>query len=107
MVGEIGGSSLDDSVRRMMSFLMSHNLAVRYNLFERHGKNMFRELRLFDVIYGALKRNVLTQAITQKDAEKALSKWFTGARDRGGMRNERAQRELNKRQTEGESSHLT
>uniref|UniRef100_A0AAV2JSY8 Uncharacterized protein n=1 Tax=Knipowitschia caucasica TaxID=637954 RepID=A0AAV2JSY8_KNICA len=33
---------------------MSHNLAVRYNLFERHGKNMFRELRLFDVIYARL-----------------------------------------------------
>ncbi|KAL7385657.1 hypothetical protein ABVT39_025826 [Epinephelus coioides] len=86
MVGEIGGSSLDDATRRMMAFLMSHELALQYSLFGRHGKNNFRELRLFDVVYGALKRNALTQGITQKEAEKALSKWFTGARDRGGNR---------------------
>nr|XP_033503382.1 uncharacterized protein LOC117270061 isoform X2 [Epinephelus lanceolatus] len=79
MVGEIGGSSLDDATRRMMAFLMSHELALQYSLFGRHGKNNFRELRLFDVVYGALKRNTLTQGITQKEAEKALSKWFTGA----------------------------
>ncbi|KAL7373553.1 hypothetical protein ABVT39_009440 [Epinephelus coioides] len=86
MVGEIGGSSLDDATRRMMAFLMSHELALQYSLFGRHGKNNFRELRLFDVVYGELKRNALTQGITQKEAEKALSKWFTGARDRGGNR---------------------
>uniref|UniRef100_A0A3B4V1P9 DUF4806 domain-containing protein n=1 Tax=Seriola dumerili TaxID=41447 RepID=A0A3B4V1P9_SERDU len=100
MVGEIGGTSLDDATRRMMAFLMSHELAIQYSLFGRHGKNNFRELHLFDVVYGALKRNALTQGITQKDAEKALSKWFTGARDRGGNRTVRAQREL-KKQLEG------
>lgn len=52
MVGEIGGSSLDDATRRMMAFLMSHELALQYSLFGRHGKNNFRELRLFDVVYG-------------------------------------------------------
>ncbi|KAL7401006.1 hypothetical protein ABVT39_021403 [Epinephelus coioides] len=97
MVGEIGGSSLDDATRRMMAFLMSHELALQYSLFGRHGKNNFRELRLFDVVYGALKRNALTQGITQKEAEKALSKWFTGTRDRGGNRMVRAQRELKKK----------
>ncbi|XP_076581099.1 uncharacterized protein LOC143317053 [Chaetodon auriga] len=97
MVGEIGGTSVDDATRRMMAFLMSHELALQFSLFGRHGKNNFRELRLFDVVYGALKRNALTQGITQKDAEKALSKWFTGARDRGGNRTVRAQRELKKK----------
>lgn len=55
------------------------------------------------VIYflGALKRNTLTQGITQKDAERALSKWFIGARDRGGNRAVRAQRDLQKK-LEGE-----
>lgn len=52
MVGEIGGTSLDDATRRMMAFLMSNELALQFNLFGRHGKNKFRELRLFDVIYG-------------------------------------------------------
>ncbi|KAM3583201.1 uncharacterized protein V6R79_017670, partial [Siganus canaliculatus] len=97
MVGEIGGSSLDDAVRRMMAFIMSHELSLQFNLFGRHGKVKFRDLRLFDVVYGALKRNALTHGINQKDTEKALSKWFTGARDRGGFRAIRAQRELEKR----------
>ncbi|XP_041654140.1 uncharacterized protein LOC121516795 [Cheilinus undulatus] len=97
MVGEIGGSSIDDATRRMMAFIMSPDLALQYNLFGRHGKKPFRELRLFDLVYGALKKNILTKDINQKDAEKALSKWFTGARDRGGNRAVRAQREFTKR----------
>ncbi|XP_034546896.1 uncharacterized protein DKFZp434B061-like [Notolabrus celidotus] len=97
MVGEIGGSSIDDATRRMMAFIMSPDLALQYNLFGRHGKKPFRELRLFDLVYGALKKNILTKDINHKDAEKAFSKWFTGARDRGGKRAVRAQREFNRR----------
>ena len=39
----------------------------------------------------------MTQGITEKDAERALSKWFIRARDRGGNRTVRAQRELQKK----------
>ena len=56
MYGHIGGSSLDDAIRRMMPHLLSQNLAV---LFNPHGRNhygrnksKFRDLRLYDVIYG-------------------------------------------------------
>ncbi|KAL1277580.1 hypothetical protein QQF64_024253, partial [Cirrhinus molitorella] len=38
----------------------------------------------------SLKKNALTNQITRKDAEKAVSKWLIGARDRGGYRNARA-----------------
>ena len=31
---------------------MSNELALQFNLFGRHGKNKFRELHLFDVVYG-------------------------------------------------------
>ncbi|CAG5986484.1 unnamed protein product, partial [Menidia menidia] len=93
MVAEIGGASLDDAIRRAMRFLMSHELAVQFNLFGRHGKHQFRDLRLFDVVYGALKRNGSIVGLTHKDVEKALSKWFTGAQDRGGNRRVRASRE--------------
>ncbi|XP_036069907.1 uncharacterized protein LOC112153027 [Oryzias melastigma] len=96
MVGDIGGSSLDDATRRMMGFLMSNELALQYNLFGRHGKNKFRQLRLFDLFYGAVKKNSITRSVSQKEVEKALSKWFIGARDRGGNRALRAQRELQK-----------
>ncbi|KAJ3581031.1 hypothetical protein NHX12_019094 [Muraenolepis orangiensis] len=86
MVGDIGGTSLDDATRRMMPYLLSNDLAVQFNLHGRHSKRKFREMRLYDVIYGGLKKNALTQETNHKDAEKALSKWFTGARDRGGKR---------------------
>ncbi|MED6271676.1 hypothetical protein CHARACLAT_022720 [Characodon lateralis] len=46
MVGEIGGASVDDATRRMMSYIMSPDLALKYNLCGRHGKRPFREFRL-------------------------------------------------------------
>ncbi|XP_057202341.1 uncharacterized protein LOC130561785 [Triplophysa rosa] len=91
MVADVGGSSLDDATRRMMRFLISNDVAIEYNLFGRHGKRRFKDLRLFKVIYGGLKKNALTKNTNQKEAEKSLSKWFTGARDRGGKRALRAQ----------------
>lgn len=38
---------------------------------------------------GGLKKNAMTSQITRKDAEKAVSKWLIGARDRGGNRQAR------------------
>ena len=46
---------------------------------------------------GAIKKNTLLGPVSQKDTETAVAKWLTGARDRGGKRTERAQREHNKR----------
>ncbi|XP_019201955.1 coiled-coil domain-containing protein 8-like [Oreochromis niloticus] len=94
MVADIGGTSVDDATRRMMKFLISPKLAVEYNLLSRHGKKKFRDLRLFNVVYEALKKNSLTAKVNLQEAEKALSKWFTGARDRGGLRAARGQNRL-------------
>ena len=52
MVGDIGGVSLGDATRRMMSYLLSHDLAKQFNLFGRNDKRKSRYLRLYDVIYG-------------------------------------------------------
>ncbi|XP_056101434.1 uncharacterized protein LOC130080162 [Rhinichthys klamathensis goyatoka] len=93
MVADVGGSSLDDATRRMMRFLISNEVAIQYSLFGRHGKKRFRDLRLFEVIYGGLKKNSLTKEVNQKQAEKALTKWFTEAKDRGGNRAIRGQQE--------------
>ncbi|XP_041859402.1 uncharacterized protein LOC121651345 [Melanotaenia boesemani] len=86
VVADVGGTSVDDATRRMMKFLLSNELALDYNLFGRHGKKKFKDLRLFSVVYEALKKNTLTAQVNQQEAERALSKWFTGARDRGGRR---------------------
>ena len=52
MVADIGGTTLDDAVRRMMGFLLTNDLSRRYNLCGRNGKKKFRDLALFDVLYG-------------------------------------------------------
>ncbi|CAI5691791.1 unnamed protein product [Oreochromis niloticus] len=93
MVADTGGS-VDDSTRRMMKFLISPELAVEYNMLGRYGKKKFRDWRLFNVVYEALKKNYLTSKVNLQEAEKALSKWFTGAKDRGGPRAARVQNRL-------------
>uniref|UniRef100_A0A1A7XER4 DUF4806 domain-containing protein n=2 Tax=Iconisemion striatum TaxID=60296 RepID=A0A1A7XER4_9TELE len=94
MVADTGGTSVDDATRRMMKRLISPELALEYNMFGRHGKKKFRDLRLFNVVYESLKKNALTSKVNLQEAEKALSKWFTGARDRGGLRAARIQNRI-------------
>ncbi|XP_048023088.1 glutamate--tRNA ligase-like [Megalobrama amblycephala] len=94
MVADVGGTSIDDATRRMMKYILSNELALEYNLFGRHGKKKFKDLCLFNVVYEALKNNPLTSKVNLQEAERALSKWFTGARDRGGQRAARMHQKL-------------
>ncbi|XP_048011728.1 mucin-7-like [Megalobrama amblycephala] len=84
-VTDIGGATVDEATRRMMTFLLDHGLSRQYNFVGRNGKREFKALKLYEVIYGGLKKNAMTSQITRKDAEKAVSKWLIGARDRGGI----------------------
>ena len=52
MVADVGGTSVDDATRRMMKYVISHKLAMEYNMFGRHEKKKFKDLRLFSVVYG-------------------------------------------------------
>ncbi|KAL0968058.1 hypothetical protein UPYG_G00261760 [Umbra pygmaea] len=103
VLGEIGGTTIDEATRRMMGFLMTNDLAIQYNFVGRHGKREFRSLRLFEVVYGGLKKNMLTRHINRRDAEKSVSKWFSGSRDRGGNRALRAQKDLERRMSSGQN----
>ncbi|KAL1255509.1 hypothetical protein QQF64_013570 [Cirrhinus molitorella] len=82
-VTDIGGATVDEATKRMMTFLLDHALSRQYNFLGRNGKREFKALKLYEVIYGGLKKNAMTSQITRKDAEKAVSKWLIGARDRG------------------------
>ncbi|KAF1395634.1 hypothetical protein PFLUV_G00013630 [Perca fluviatilis] len=88
-VTDMGGGTVDEATRRMMTFLLDHGLSRQYNFVGRNGKREFKALKLYEVIYGGLKKNAMTSQITRKDAEKAVSKWLIGARDRGGNRQAR------------------
>ncbi|KAG7518609.1 hypothetical protein JOB18_038646 [Solea senegalensis] len=81
MVADIGGTSVDDATRRMMKYVLSNQLALNYNMFGRSLRTC-----VFSTLCMALKKNSLTAKVNQQEAEKALSKWFTGARNRGGRR---------------------
>nr|XP_055051218.1 uncharacterized protein LOC129437076 [Misgurnus anguillicaudatus] len=90
VVADIGGSTVDEAIRRMMAFLLDPALSRQYNFVGRYGKQEFGRLKLFEVVYGSLKKNALTNTTTRREAEKAVSKWLIGARDRGGYRTARA-----------------
>lgn len=102
VLGDIGGRSLDECVRRTMAFLMTNDLARQLNLTGRHGKRSFRSLRLFDTLHGSLKQNASLKTVSKKEVETALGKWFTNARDRDGNRALRAQRNLVRRAAQSE-----
>ncbi|XP_073727081.1 uncharacterized protein [Misgurnus anguillicaudatus] len=102
VLGDIGGRSLDECVRRTMAFLMTNDLARQLNLTGRHGKRSFRSLRLFDTLHGSLKQNTFLKTVSKKEVETALGKWFTNARDRDGNRALRAQRNLVQRAAQSE-----
>jgi hypothetical protein len=96
VIGDIGGRTMDETVRRCMQYLMTNNLALHFNVYGRHGKRPFGKLKLFNVLNRAVKKNPLLKT-SLKDVELAVSKWFTGARDRGGKRVERSKAEKQKR----------
>lgn len=63
MVVDVGGSSPEVAIRRMMRFLISNELAIQYNLFGCHGKKRFRDLRL------------LTKMAHHCDLDQIFGKW--------------------------------
>ncbi|XP_043246608.1 uncharacterized protein LOC122394090 [Amphibalanus amphitrite] len=68
-----------------------HDERTRYATYVngRHGKRAFGGTRLFDVVFRAVRRNGLTQDTNNGQLEVAPRKWFTGARNRDGGRQER------------------
>ncbi|RXN15793.1 coiled-coil domain-containing 8-like protein [Labeo rohita] len=82
VVADIGGSTVDEATRRMMTFLLDHSLSREYNFVGRHGKREFRGLRLFEVMYeNGVKDLRIDRAIgVCKKAVSAFSySWKKGA----------------------------
>ncbi|XP_058629503.1 uncharacterized protein LOC131539164 [Onychostoma macrolepis] len=65
-VTDIGGGTVDKATKRMMTFLLDHALSRQYNFLGRNGKREFKALKLYEVIYGGLKKNAMTSQITVK-----------------------------------------
>lgn len=60
-----------------MKFLISPELAVKYNMLGRHGKKKFRDLRLFNVVYEALKKilNIKSQLARSREGSVQVVQW--------------------------------
>ena len=52
-LGEKGGTSIGECVRRVMSTVMKSGLGQRFNMngAQRHGKTGFKSTKMFDIVF--------------------------------------------------------
>ncbi|MGH0149476.1 UNVERIFIED_CONTAM: hypothetical protein FKN15_035434 [Acipenser sinensis] len=103
VIGDAGGRTLDEATKRMTAVLMTNDLSLNYSFCGRHGKRESGTVPLFEVLYRAIKRNAATNGSNWKEAERAVAKWLSGGRDRGGNSGIRAQHDLEKQPARAES----
>ncbi|KAK6493021.1 hypothetical protein HHUSO_G2485 [Huso huso] len=84
----IGGTTADDIIRRMMSHVLTNNLARGYNWLGRGNKSPFSVLALARVIKAAAKKSSVTEA----DTEARMRSWLKYSGDRDGGRKRRAEK---------------
>ncbi|XP_043212048.1 uncharacterized protein LOC122391391 isoform X3 [Amphibalanus amphitrite] len=89
-LGDKGGSTVGECVRRVMAQLMRSGLGQRFNMngAQRHGKTGFRATKLYTVVYRAVKQNPAL-SVTEKEIANAIGKWLVNSRDREGYRTAR------------------
>ena len=51
-LSDIGGISLDDVVRRVLSFVLSNDVALQFNFIGRQDKKEFRVTKFYEVTFG-------------------------------------------------------
>ncbi|PIK43750.1 hypothetical protein BSL78_19385, partial [Apostichopus japonicus] len=95
-----GRQNCPGNEKRIMTYIMDTQLALQRNFIGRNRKVAFGETKLFQVVHRAVKKNDATSGTNRQEAEKAVSKWLSGARDRDGYRNVRRQRQPDQPQEE-------
>ena len=51
MLGDLGGRTLDETVRRILQYVFNTELALQFSVFGRHGKRAFGTSSLFSVVF--------------------------------------------------------
>ncbi|KAJ8018070.1 hypothetical protein HOLleu_44144 [Holothuria leucospilota] len=97
-LGDMGGRTLLEAVKRMMSFLVTNEFCFQITFTGRNNKVAFGSTKLFSVVCKGLKRNTPTSTENKQDIERVVTKWLNGARDRGGNRAKRAESEKRRRE---------
>ncbi|KAK7138671.1 hypothetical protein R3I93_015939 [Phoxinus phoxinus] len=84
-----GGTTVKESVWRILSFLLSNDMARQINWRGINGKAAFKDTSLKPVINAAVRRNRLTATATDQEIEHWTKRWLQLAADRDGGRRAR------------------
>ncbi|KAI7806182.1 hypothetical protein IRJ41_001717, partial [Triplophysa rosa] len=79
-------TTIKDSVWRIMSFLLTNDIARQTNWRGINGKAAFKDTTLQTVINAAVRRNRLTATATDQEVEHWVKRWLQLATDRDGGR---------------------
>ncbi|XP_032677051.1 uncharacterized protein LOC116846827 isoform X2 [Odontomachus brunneus] len=92
----IGGSNVDDAVKRTLCKIFSNELAEKYNWEGRCGKEPLQNLRIMRVIFKFVLQNVTDS--DQGRIHRRIMEWFRHSKERyknEGKRCARGHREAN------------
>ncbi|KAK4885918.1 hypothetical protein RN001_002189 [Aquatica leii] len=82
-----GGKDIQDTTRRVLSRIMSNNLAMLYNWSGRNDKTSFSSLKKLLIV--AVRKNPFSKNATQQEIESVVKVWLRNASDRDGGRSRR------------------
>ncbi|KAF5283647.1 hypothetical protein FQR65_LT13771 [Abscondita terminalis] len=87
----VGGKDIFDTTRRIMSRLITNDLACQFNWTGKHNRASFAELKNIKklMILAIRKNNKLAAGATENDVERAMKIWLRNAPDREGGRSRR------------------
>lgn len=84
-IAQIGGSSLGNCVRRMLSKLLTNEVAACFSWLESKGKNPFSPLKISSILFSAIRRNPASSMWSDRDIENVIKDWLRHAKARCKM----------------------
>ncbi|XP_046560502.1 uncharacterized protein LOC124269518, partial [Haliotis rubra] len=88
-LGVAGGVSTGDTIRRVLTMLMTNSVAKQVNWKGTSGKEPFQQMRLKEVVIKAARKNPVRLKASDSELESHIKLWFRYAPDRDGGRRER------------------
>ncbi|OXA39439.1 hypothetical protein Fcan01_25747 [Folsomia candida] len=88
---KIGGLDVNETTVRILSHVFSHSIALKTSKTGKGDGNKFSFMKwkCSSIIIDAILKNPKCHGKTKFDVEKIIEKWFNGAKDRNGGREER------------------
>ncbi|XP_042143716.1 uncharacterized protein LOC115332546 isoform X4 [Ixodes scapularis] len=78
----LGDLSIKTTVRSMLAHLISDEAAAKFSMDGRKGKKVFRSLKLYKLIFAAIKRTKHCKESTKKEVETEVKEWLRRAKER-------------------------